>query len=107
MMARTIVIAAHASRDVVKQARYLATYASPTVARRFQKAVADTITRLQRMPGLGSEVDFENPRTAGVQVWPVRRFEKYLLFYRAHEDTLEVLRLFHSSQDFASQFDNT
>ncbi len=102
---RSLVIGPQAARDALKHAKYLALNASPAVARRFQKALAAAITRLRRMPGLGSPHESDNPRLAGLCVWPVPRFENYLIFYRADDECVAIVRVFHASQDYGSKLE--
>ena len=38
-------------------------------------------------------------------MWPIPRFEKYLIFYRFNDDTLEVIRVLHGARDLTRIFE--
>jgi toxin ParE1/3/4 len=56
------------------------------------------------MPGLGVSRSFGNPRFSDMRACPLKRFEKYLLFYRASEETLEVIRVLHGARNLPELF---
>ena len=95
-----------AIQDIDDLAEYFGLQASTAVAQRFLRAVDDTIARLGDMPGIGASWESDDPALVGVQVWPVRRFRKYLVFYRVHADVLEVLRVLHGSLDIERRLKN-
>lgn len=39
-----------------------------------------------------------------LRIWPVKRFEAYLLFYLADDDSVELVRLLHGSRDIDGLF---
>ena len=43
--------------------------------------------------------EHEHPTLAGVRVFPVSRFKKYLVFYRPVADGIEILRVLHGARD--------
>ena len=74
----------------------------PERADRFLDAARDAFTTLARMPQMGSPRQFASPELAGVRMWRVPGFERYLIFYRPVEGGIEVLRVLHSSRDVAT-----
>ena len=56
------------------------------------------------MPGMGVSREYGNPRLKGMRMWPVPGFKNYLIFYRATETELEVLRVLHGARDIESLF---
>ena len=56
------------------------------------------------MPRLGVLRDYGNPDFAGMRMWPVPRFSKYLIFYMAHEEELEIVRVLHGAQNIQEIF---
>ena len=68
-------------------------------AERFLDAVEDALGKLSDMPGMGRLREFTIPELRDVRSWPVRGFENYLIFYRATERRLEVLRVIHGARD--------
>ena len=43
-----------------------------------------------------NDAEFEN-----IRVFPVPRYTKYLMFYRVHDDEIEIVRVLHSAMDIA------
>lgn len=70
----------------------------------FLSATEAAIRRLAEMPGLGSVRRFKNPLFGELRMWPIPGFRKHLIFYRASEDTLEVVRVVHGARDLAVLF---
>lgn len=105
-MSLRIQIRPRAMQEIDDLAEYFALQASAVLARRFLRAVEDTIARIAEMPGLGSPWESDDPALVSVRVWPVRRFRKYLMFYRVHEDTVDILRVLHGSRDQERQLRN-
>jgi toxin ParE1/3/4 len=52
------------------------------------------------MPGIGASYEHEHPALAGLRVFPISRFKKYLVFYRPVADGIEILRVLHGARDF-------
>ena len=45
------------------------------------------------MPGIGERWPSSNPRLTGLRVWRIEGFEKHLIFYRAADDGIEIVRV--------------
>jgi toxin ParE1/3/4 len=88
-----------ARQDLVDIFRDHAREAGLGVAQRFFTQVEATFTRLAAMPGMGAPDEHEHPALAGVRVFPVSRFKKYLVFYRPVADGIEILRVLHGARD--------
>jgi toxin ParE1/3/4 len=56
------------------------------------------------MPEMGVTRDFDSPRLAGIRMFPVRGFDKYLVFYRLSGNAVEIIRVLHSARDVAGLF---
>src|SRR2546423_1135099 len=80
-MARVIKRVA-AKRDLTDHFVFLGDNASVDVARRFLHACNVSFQALAHMPELGTQRRFGNPRFSSVRAWPVKGFERYLIFYR-------------------------
>lgn len=78
---------------------------SPHAAIRFLEAADQACALLASMPELGSVWETDNPEFAGMRVWPIRGFEKHLLFYRSLAEGLEVIRVLHASRNIAAIFE--
>jgi toxin ParE1/3/4 len=68
-------------------------------ALKFDQAVFETFERLCEMPNIGAERNYENPKLFGVRLWFVKGFEKYIIFYKAFGNYIEIIRVLHSSQN--------
>lgn len=89
-----------AIESIISHAVYLSEHAGTEVSDRFLLAVETTLERLERTPRMGRHwVDVHVP---GVRVWRVKGFPSHLLFYRPLPNGVELLHLFHASQDIAS-----
>ncbi len=88
-----------ADRDLDDQAAYLATEASLEIALRFYDAASTTFGKSPACPGLGERWPSANPRLGGLRVWRIEGFEKHLIFYRAAEHGIEIIRILHGARD--------
>jgi toxin ParE1/3/4 len=93
-----------ATRDVTDHFVFLAENASVDVARRFLQAAHSTFQELAEMPEIGVTRVFRNPRFANVRKWPIKGFERYLIFYRPLQDAVEIIRVLHGARDIESLF---
>jgi toxin ParE1/3/4 len=91
-----------AERDLDDQADYLEAQAGMETARRFYLAAREIFAKLLEMPEMGTPRIFDNPELSGLRSWPVRGFEKHLIFYRTSEGGIEVLRVLHGARDLES-----
>jgi toxin ParE1/3/4 len=103
-MSRQIAWSQEARADVLRDAYYLADAANLTTSDRFLEAVEKAYKQLAVMPGLGVLRDYGNPALTGMRVWPVPKFPKYLIFYRATDETLEIIRVLHGARDLDAIF---
>jgi toxin ParE1/3/4 len=104
-MTKAITIRPKANIDLDDHFAYIA-QDNLDMALNFFDAFRQTLTQLARMPGMGTPYRIENPRLTGLRKWGVRGFEKYLVFYLEREDTIEVIRLLHSSRDLLNILSN-
>ena len=87
-----------AEQDVVAHAEYIQRD-SLDAALRFLDAVDAAFSRLSQNPGIGGACRFAKPHYAGMRVWPVPGFRKYLIFYRVSAEDIEVIRILHGTRD--------
>ncbi len=93
-----------ARRDLIEHFVFLGENASVNVARRFLQALHASFEGLSQMPELGAKRAFRNPRFFTVRMWPVKGFERYLIFYRPIDDGVEILRVLHGARDIERLF---
>lgn len=96
-----VFIRPRARQDLVEQALYIAE-ASPEAADRFVDAIENSLATLADMPEMGAPRDFNNVVLLGIRMWPVKGFEKHLIFYRPVEGGIEVIRVLHAARDLES-----
>jgi len=73
-------------------------------AERFLDAAEAAFAQLAALPSLGQAVPFQSTLAQGMRVWRVEGFERYLIFYRLAESSLEVVRVLHVARDFPTIF---
>jgi toxin ParE1/3/4 len=71
----------------------------------FFAAVESTCALLSTMPDMGSTRDYHNPRFSNLRMFPVKKFEKYLIFYESSDEELLVVRVLHGARDIAALFE--
>ena len=94
-----------ALRDLVEQADYIAQH-SLEAAERFVDAAEATFEILARTPEIGGVCQFRSPQAAGLRVWPVRGFQKHLVFYRPAGNGIDVIRVIHAARDIEAVLGN-
>jgi toxin ParE1/3/4 len=92
-----------ARRDLVEQAAFIAER-SLDAAERFLSAAERTFQRLADMPELGTRCRFQNPQAAGIRVWRIEGFKKYLVFYQEVPHGVDIVRVIHGSRDIEAIF---
>ena len=48
---------------------------------------------------MGERWESANPRLAGLRVWRIEGFPKYLIFYRLVTGGIEIVRVLHGARD--------
>lgn len=72
---------------------------------RFLDAIDRARDELTRHPEIGAAHRFDSPALSGLRVWPVPRFEHWLIFYRIDDGTLTVVRVIHGARDIPTVFE--
>lgn len=98
-MKREVLLSPRAEADVDAHAGFIAENIGVERALHFDDMVFESLERLREMPFIGSERTYSNPLLAGLRLWFVKDFEKYLIFYRVIDDAVQIVRILHSSQD--------
>ena len=102
-MSRRIVQREQARRDLVSHFVHVGEH-NLDAAHRLLTAAERDFEKLANMPGMGSIFEVKNPKFSGLRVWPIRGFEKYLVFCLTHEDAVEIVRVLHGSRDIEPLF---
>jgi toxin ParE1/3/4 len=79
---------------------------NPHAAEAFLDAIEEVSSRLSVTPEIGSPRYFSHPELHGLRFLPLRKFENYLLFYRAlkDEEIIEIVRIVHGARDLPRLF---
>lgn len=88
-----------ARQDLVAVFQHYAREAGLKTARRFLAQAEASFARLAAMPGLGATYEPEHPAFAGIRVFPITRFKKYLVFYLPISNGIDVVRVLHGARD--------
>jgi toxin ParE1/3/4 len=86
-------------RDLDEAAAYIQCESSAQRAIRFLRAADSTIAMLAGMPGLGTRYEPDEPIYDGIRFFPISGHRRYLVFYRAAVNGIEVLRVLHGARD--------
>ena len=92
-----------AGSDVKEIVLYIADDNS-TVAQQFRDAFQETVTLLLDMPHVGSLRVSDKPALKDIRVVPVKGFDRYFIFYKSHDDGIEIVRVLHGARDYPSLF---
>ena len=89
-----------AKRDLIAHFVYLGENASTEVAERFLLAAEQAAKSLAQMPEIGIRGKVRRGKYAGVRIWPVPGFDKYLIVYWPIKEGVQVERVVHAAQDY-------
>jgi plasmid stabilization system protein ParE len=109
-MTRRLQIFPLAATDIDDQKEYLAVHASEKVANRFQEMLRKTFAWIEECPEAGAPWESNHPLLEGIRYRMVDRFRRKALpevkhlpwevaFYRVRIDSIDVIRVLHTSQD--------
>jgi toxin ParE1/3/4 len=70
-------------------------------ALRFLDAADRCFQQIAASPGIGTVGEFASPMLAGVRRWRIAEFPNYLVFYRLHEDAVEILHVMHGARNIS------
>ncbi len=98
-MSRAVIKLPRAESDLIGCYAYLGEEASIQTADRFLNAVEKTLNLIATSPGIGATHQTNKLQLAGLRVLAVSKFKRYLLFYRAFDDRIELVRVLHGARD--------
>jgi toxin ParE1/3/4 len=84
-----------AAADLEQQERYFGEQAGIDLVIEFAGAARRTFAFLAINPNIGAPYPSKAADMAGLRVWKIDGFPKHLVFYRATEDRLEIVRVMH------------
>src|SRR5919197_1164610 len=79
---------------------------NPRAGEAFLNAIEEASNILSITPEIGSLRYFYHPDLQGLRFYPIKKFEKYLMFYRAveKEEVVEIVRIVHGARDLPRLF---
>jgi len=99
-----VFVRAQARLDLIDLADFIA-QDNPEAAERFIDVAEDTFRFLSDTPGAGCIHQFFIEELRGVRMWPIRGFEKHLVFYREISNGVEIIRVIHGARDIPAIFE--
>jgi toxin ParE1/3/4 len=93
-----ILITPLAAIDIDDIVLYL-TSSNPDVALHFFDDVRATFADLARNPSIGVTHGSSNSILQDLRRWPVKNFDKYLIFYKNTGTQVEIVRILHGKRD--------
>lgn len=93
-----------AADDILEQAEWYELKGDARLAKRWEGSVYLSIYRLLRHPNSGALSTFKSADLRGIRRVHVPAFPKHLIFYRAENDQITILRVIHAARDLQSLF---
>ena len=103
MRASPVIFRREAQEDIDAIAHYIAED-NPKAAEGFFVELDDLCDLLIHTPDIGSMRIFQSRRLRGMRVMPLKKFGKYLVFYRVQGDEIEIVRVLHGARDYPALF---
>lgn len=72
---------------------------------RFIRSVEEAFTLLAQMPEVGMLQELRTSGEIRIRRWPVKGFERFLIFYTSSQEEVVVLRVLHGARDLRSLFE--
>ena len=104
-MNRPLRIAKQFYRDLDKALEYLEEHADERVVARFAAAVASTRAHIKTFPESGNRHYSSVLDTVELRMFPVTKFQYYLVFYLSGPDDIVLVRLLHGMRDLATELE--
>lgn len=88
--------------DVAECAEYLTSEADATVASAWYEALKKALAQIQNTPEIGRQR--RDLPVAGIRTFNLRKYPKYLIFYRIEKGKIELLRVRHGMMHLPDLF---
>ncbi|MBE9141077.1 type II toxin-antitoxin system RelE/ParE family toxin [Nodosilinea sp. LEGE 07088] len=92
-------------QDLIAHATYIS-LDNLDASDRFLHAAEATFQRIAELPNIGRLSGFSNLAIAQIRQYPIKGFNKYIIFYQIHPETVEVIRVLHGAQNLEFILDN-
>jgi toxin ParE1/3/4 len=104
MKGRRLFFSDAAVTDILEQADWYAAQSGYKLARRWEKAVQTSISRIFRRPATGAPCIFPATELLSIRRIAISGFPKHLLFYQFDGEEVFVLRVVHGARDLERLF---
>lgn len=93
-----------ARSDTLDIFAYLTQETSISIADDFLADLEETLKLLCDFPQMGTRRTYKNQRLKDIRMFPVRKFKKYLIFFKRTNEGVEVVRVLHGARDLPALF---
>ncbi len=93
-----------ALNDIQEQAGWYEQRSGQSLARRWEYEVTAALIRIERNPRSGAKCRFSAEELQSIRRMPITGFPRHLIFYRAEEKEIRILRVVHGARDLESLF---
>jgi toxin ParE1/3/4 len=93
-----------ASADIVEQADWYEEKSDRKLARRWSDAVTSALLRIMRNPHSGTPCRFGPTELRNIRRASIPGFPKHLMFYKAGDHEVLILRVLHGARNLESLF---
>ena len=104
-MANRIAIINHQAVLDIEEATIYYRQIRPSLELKFLGEVKSAIERIRVMPSTGSTADVDSVKLGSIQFVRLKRYDKYLLFYRTYDKHIEIIRVLHGSRAWQEMLD--
>jgi plasmid stabilization system protein ParE len=88
--------------DIQEQASWYEHRSGHALARRWENEVTAALIRIEKNPRSGAKCSFSADELQGTRRMPIAGFPRHLIFYRAEEEEIRILRVVHGARDLES-----
>lgn len=93
-----------AAVDIVEQADWYQHRSGEELAMRWESEVVSALIRIEKNPRSGAKGSFRAKELQDIRRMPIEGFPKHLIFYRAEEAAIIILRVVHGARDLDTLF---
>lgn len=94
----SILITPAAENDLINIWLYI-TRDNQDAADRVYLAAEKTFESILAAPRMGTLYQAKRPRLEGIRLFPVSKFQNYVIYYREHPQGIEIVRVLHARMD--------
>jgi toxin ParE1/3/4 len=87
---------------IQEQADWYELRSSHALVKRWENAITAALLRIEKNPRSGAKCGFSVDELQGIRRMPIAGFPRHLIFYRADEEEIRILRVVHGARDLES-----